>query len=285
MQYSSFKKIFLRLKDILKRYRASKGEAWAASITFYVMLSLPAVFTVLLSIVRYFIDEKTLGSLLGGFLPQSVYEGSLQAFLSASYAQHVSFSLLFSFIIALFSAGKVFSHLTLALGEVWHFPELILLGNEKISLSRRVFSFFKKRLRDALPLFILALSLILLASFNTLFHLFLPLFSSLFPNIPFLFPLLTSLLFISVSALVCGLFFYLFSAKRFTFRQWSRGGLLTAILLFMGQWGLGIYFRIVDIGNSFGALGSSIILLVWLYYSANIFLLGATAVCSITPKE
>jgi membrane protein len=278
-----FQKLRVLIQHLLKRYRSSHAEAWAASISFYTMLALPALFTVLFSGVRSFISQEELQLLFASFLPQAIFAGSLQDFIAASYEKPLALPLLFSLLIALFSAGKIFSHLTIALGEIWHFSPLVLPKKTKTTLIARVATFAQRRLSDILPLFILVCSLVVLILAHTVFHILLPLLTPLFPEVSLFLPLLSSLLFLSISGGVCALFFRIFSKKKFDARQCGLGGFMTAFLLFLGQLALGLYFRLVDVGDGFGALGSAVALLLWLYYSASIFLFGATLVCNIAP--
>ncbi|HUP60513.1 MAG TPA: YihY/virulence factor BrkB family protein [Thermoanaerobaculia bacterium] len=53
------------------------------------------------------------------------------------------------------------------------------------------------------------------------------------------------------------------------------GAVFTALLFVIGKFGLSIYLGKAAIGSSFGAAGSLVILLVWVYWSAQILLLGA----------
>ena len=53
------------------------------------------------------------------------------------------------------------------------------------------------------------------------------------------------------------------------------GALGTAGLFSIGKYGIGVYIGNSGITTSFGAAGSMIALLLWVYYSAQIFLLGA----------
>ena len=60
--------------------------------------------------------------------------------------------------------------------------------------------------------------------------------------------------------------------------QWrdvAVGAVGTALLFELGQFLLGYYFGSVSIGAPYGAAGGLIVLLVWVYYSAQVFLLGA----------
>lgn len=53
------------------------------------------------------------------------------------------------------------------------------------------------------------------------------------------------------------------------------GALLTAVLFTLGKYLIGLYIGRTSIASSYGAVGSILVLLVWVYYSAQIILLGA----------
>ncbi|MCA0174741.1 MAG: YihY/virulence factor BrkB family protein [Proteobacteria bacterium] len=53
------------------------------------------------------------------------------------------------------------------------------------------------------------------------------------------------------------------------------GALVTAVLLTLGRWGISFYLGHAAVASGYGAAGSLVAVLVWVYYSAQIFLLGA----------
>jgi len=53
------------------------------------------------------------------------------------------------------------------------------------------------------------------------------------------------------------------------------GALLTALLFYLGKMAIGLYLGKSGVTSSFGAAGSVVALLLWVYYSAQIFFLGA----------
>jgi membrane protein len=60
--------------------------------------------------------------------------------------------------------------------------------------------------------------------------------------------------------------------------QWSdvwMGAIVTAVLFTVGKYLIGLYIGYAGTSSAFGAAGSLIVVLVWVYYSAQIFLLGA----------
>lgn len=53
------------------------------------------------------------------------------------------------------------------------------------------------------------------------------------------------------------------------------GGLVTALLLTVGKWGIGFYFGNTAVGSAYGAAGSLVAFLLWIYYSMLVFFYGA----------
>ncbi len=64
-------------------------------------------------------------------------------------------------------------------------------------------------------------------------------------------------------------------ANRLPWKPVMGGGLLTALLFSIGKWGVGLYLAKSTVPTAFGAAASFAALLLWLYYTAQIFLLGA----------
>jgi membrane protein len=62
---------------------------------------------------------------------------------------------------------------------------------------------------------------------------------------------------------------------RIAWRDVWVGAAVTALLFVIGKWAIGLYLGKSDVGSTFGAFGSLVIVMIWVYYSAQIFLLGA----------
>ncbi len=83
-------------------------------------------------------------------------------------------------------------------------------------------------------------------------------------------------LLISIAAFT-GLFAVIFRFLPDTSVKWreaSIGAAVTAFLFVLGKFALGLYLSEAAVGSSFGAAGSIIVVLVWVYWSALIFLFG-----------
>jgi membrane protein len=84
-----------------------------------------------------------------------------------------------------------------------------------------------------------------------------------------------SLLFLVVMTLLFALVFKVLPDVHIPWRDVWVGGVVTALLFAVGQLLTGLYLSVVGVGSAYGAAGSLIALLVWLYYSAMTFLFGA----------
>jgi membrane protein len=62
------------------------------------------------------------------------------------------------------------------------------------------------------------------------------------------------------------------------------GAIFTAVLFSLGKYGIGVYLGNSGVTSSFGAAGSIIALLLWVYYSAQIFFFGAEFTRQYTLK-
>jgi len=77
-----------------------------------------------------------------------------------------------------------------------------------------------------------------------------------------------------ISVLVAAIYKVLPDAK-LTWRDVLVGAIITALLFSLGKFLIGLYLAHSAVASSYGAAGALIVILMWVYYSAQIFLLGA----------
>ncbi len=80
--------------------------------------------------------------------------------------------------------------------------------------------------------------------------------------------------FLLTATIFAGLYKFLPDARVAWQDVWI-GAALTSVFFIFGQYLLSFYFRRADIGSAYGAAGSLVVLLLWVYYSAQIWLFGA----------
>jgi membrane protein len=75
--------------------------------------------------------------------------------------------------------------------------------------------------------------------------------------------------------LLFAMIYKILPAVRIAWRDVVIGALVTALMFSIGKWAIGLYLGNSAVASSYGAAGSIILVLLWVYYSAQIFLLGA----------
>jgi membrane protein len=83
--------------------------------------------------------------------------------------------------------------------------------------------------------------------------------------------LISGLLMMTLFALV----YRILPDVRLSWREVAWGSALTAVLFLLGKYLIGFYLRQTGVASTYGAAGSLVLVLLWIYYSALIFILGA----------
>jgi membrane protein len=95
------------------------------------------------------------------------------------------------------------------------------------------------------------------------------------PNIPLVFRAITVLVLLSVTTALFALLYRVLPDVHLRWRDVTTGALVTAVLFTIGQQFIGLYLGQSTVASSYGAAGSVMILLLWVYYSCQILLFGA----------
>jgi membrane protein len=100
-------------------------------------------------------------------------------------------------------------------------------------------------------------------------------FSGLLPMPESVLQALTSVVSLVVIAALFALIYKFMPDVDLGWREVAAGATLTSLLFSLGKLVIGLYLGKTGLGSTYGAAGSLVVLLVWVYYSAQVFLLGA----------
>jgi len=100
-------------------------------------------------------------------------------------------------------------------------------------------------------------------------------FGGLLPGWELLLQLLNIAISLSVETLLFGMIYKLMPSVPIAWRDVWVGGAVTAVLFELGKTLIGVYMGKAAISSSYAAAGSIAVVLIWVYYAAQIFLLGA----------
>ena len=172
-----------------------------------------------------------------------------------------------SALVLLVGATTVFAELQSALDRIWHVPERAKPSGLWAVLRARLLSF---GLILGLA-FLLVVSLIVsaaLAAFDGWI-------GGLLPGWELLLQGLNALVSFAIITLLFAMIFKLMPTTPIAWRDVWIGAIVTAVLFELGKLLIGLYLGKSGFSESFAAAGSLVVLVAWVYYAAQIFLLGA----------
>ncbi len=118
---------------------------------------------------------------------------------------------------------------------------------------------------------LLLASLLLSAILTTLSNLEIGIFS----NFSFIWGLLDNAVSFALVTLLFALVYRYLPDVTISWKDVWVGATITALLFALGKWGLGFYLGRASFASTYGAAGSLVVILAWVYYSAQILLFGA----------
>ncbi len=265
------KHIFDLGRKAVAAYMADYAMSMGAAIAYYTIFSLAPLLVIVIAVAgALFGREAVEGQIvtqLGGLIGQ---EGAIfvQTLLrSASDTGRGMVAGLVSLAVLVIGATTVFAELQRAMDRIWHVPESAKPSGIWALLRARLLSF---GLILGLA-FLLMLSLVVsaaLAAFGQWTH-------GLMLGWETVLQCLNMLVSVFISTLLFAMIFKLMPSVRIAWRDVWIGAGVTAVLFEIGKLLIGLYLGKSAVTESFAAAGSLVVLLAWVYYATQIFLLGA----------
>jgi membrane protein len=242
----------------------------SAALAYYALLSLAPLIVLALAIAGFALDEEAarggiareLGSLVGTKGAEAVE--SIVKNAKAPAAGVVS--TVVGVVVLLFGASGVFGELEGALDAIWEVSPRPGRGLKGM-IRDRLFSF-------AMVMgvaFLLLVSLLVSAALAAVGRIL----SGVLPGGEVVWQVIN---FAVSLAVVSGLFALTFKTvphARVAWRDVWVGAVVTALLFTLGKLLIGLYLGKASISSAYGAAGSLVVLVIWVYYSASILLFGA----------
>ncbi len=264
------KELFATVKETFQEWSKDKAFAWAAALAYFTVFSIAPLLLISISIVGLVVGQRAAEGEVFTRVEQLVAPQAARAIeqVVASAAQRRGgiIGVVVGTVVLLWGASNIFKQLQLAVDTMWDIEPKPGGG---------IVKFIRTRIVSVLM--VLSVGLVLLASLALSTAL-----SALWSRLRAWFPLpsgILPLLDITVSFLIVTVLFTLiFRFLPHASANWSLsllGAMITAILFSIGKLAVGYYLGQSNIASSYGSLGSLVVFLLWINYSAQIFLLGA----------
>jgi membrane protein len=262
-----FGKIREFVGDLVSAWNEEKPSRLAAALAYYGMFSFVPVVYIVIKVAGIFVNDQLLSQQIFARLtvvlgPETAsYIQDLVIATEGATTGGTFIATLVSFAALFYSASGLFTNLQYSLNTIWHVP---------IEKKSGFLNFIKNRLLAFILIIGVGLILVIGAFGSVVFSIIasiLP-FGSIDLDI-------SVIAIIALAMLLFALIYKLLPEVYIAWRDVWLGALITSLLVYIGGWALGFYFRVSGVGTAFEAAGALAILLVGIYYIAQIFLSGA----------
>lgn len=265
--------IFYLFRDAAVAWSTDRASIYAAGLAYYTIFSLAPLLVFSVTIAGFVVSRGNvqleifivLSRVAGeevARLVDSLIETTLASRASSQVATGVSF------VVLLAGASGIFNQLKTALNKIWGIIPIPPQGWRGVLFNIRNYAF------SFLLVFGMGVLLLTFVIVDTFLSTLNAIVGDVFPNLPSLPP---------VTSLIAPLFMLLFFAVIFKslpdvqvrWRTVWWGALVTTILFALGALIIGRVLVLTSTGSIYGAASALIILLVWIYFSAQIVMFGA----------
>jgi membrane protein len=257
------------LKDVYAGWSKHAVSKLGASLAYYAILSLAPLVLIVISVAGLVFGTEAARQALLTQVQQLVgSEGAEMVGTMIASAQKPATSIIatvLGVVMLLFGASGVFAELHDSLNEIWEVNNTPSQGFWGVIRER--FVSFGMVLGIG---FLLLVSLLLSAGLSAVGELFQTL-----PVPAFVLQAVNQLLSVFVITLLFAAIYRFLPSDRLPWNDLWVGSLGTAILFVIGKFAVGAYLGHAGVGSAYGAAGSLVVLLVWIYYAAQLFFVGA----------
>lgn len=264
-----FRELWGLLKDTYYEWRQDNATVLGAALAFYTIFSLAPILIIIVAIVGFILGQGSVQIYLFDKLAEFVGNDNASNIMGIVQARYQPGSGLRATIIAisiiLVGSTTIFVMLKNALNTMWGVETTS--GGLLYILKERILSFVIVLFVGA----ILFLSMTL-SSFISTMHLFL----GNYVHIPFvLIGVTDNILSIILLTFLFAILYKILPDVRISWGDVWIGGAITALLFTLGKYLLGLYLARNTISSAYGAAGSFVVILLFVYYSAQIIFFGA----------
>jgi membrane protein len=259
------------LKQVFNAWLDDDVPSMGAALAYYTLFSLAPLLLIVISVAGLVFGQEAARGEIESQLRTLMGEpgaNAVQALLaSVGKPSESTQATLLGVLLLLIGATTVFGELQSALDRIWRVPATAPVRGWLHLIRARLLSF---GMILAIG-FLLMVSLVLSAALATMERLWSPLFGGWISlasasNAAAGFVLVTAMF---------ALIYKVMPRAQVLWRDVWTGALFTALLFSLGKALIGVYIGRSGIASGFGAAGSLVVVLLWVYYSAQIFLIGA----------
>ncbi len=264
------KDLLILFRQAFSEWSEDKAPRLAAALAYYTVFSIPPLLLTVIGIAGWFFDrsavQKAVLDQVSGLLSPGMADAIATILDSTGSPGKGGVAAAIGAVTLLIGASGVFGQLQDALNTIWEVKPKPGQGIWFL-IQKRLFSFLMVLVLGFLLLVSMVLSTTL-AALSGVIQTWLPGSSNVFGLINFFLPF-------AAITLLFGLMFKYMPDARMAWKDVWLGAVITSLLFNVGKTLIGLYLARSNPASAFGAAASIVLIFVWVYYSAQILLIGA----------
>jgi membrane protein len=267
---ASLNDLWVVFKDSVREWQDDYAPSMGAALAYYTIFSIAPLLVIVIAIAGLvFGSDAASGAIfeqMRGMVGDSGATAIQGLVKSASKPAASILAAITGFATLILGATTVLGELQSALDRIWRAPPVEDKGWWRL-IRTRVLSFGMILAIGFLLLVSLVLSAAIIAMGDW--------WDSWLPNVRWLIETLNFIVSFLIVTALFAMIYKVLPRVRIGWRDVAIGAAVTALLFTFGKFLISLYIGKSGVSSGFGAAGSLVVLLVWVYYSAQIFLLGA----------
>jgi membrane protein len=265
------KKLWHILKKSFKGFSDDRVTTLSSSLAYYTVFSMAPLLIIIISLSGIFLGQEAaqgkIYAQLAKFIGSNTASQLQEMIKNASLTGKSEIAAIIGIVTLLVGATTVFAQIQDSINFIWGLKPKPKKGWLKL-LKNRFLSFSVIIGLGFLLLVSLSISALIDGFSNSL--------KAQFPHITVvIFYVINVILTLIITTLIFGAIFKVLPDAKIKWKDVIAGAIATAVLFMLAKFGISFYISKSNVGSTYGAAGSLVILLLWVYFSAMILFYGA----------
>lgn len=259
------------LKKSFKGFGNDRITKMSSSLSYYTIFSLAPLLIIVISLSGIFLGqdaaEGKIYHQLSSFVGSNTASQLQTMIENASLSGKSKFAAIIGIVTLIVGATTVFAQIQDTINYIWGI---------KPKPKKGWLNFLKNRFLSFSVIIGLAFLLLVSLTLSALVDAFSDSLKAHFPQITVvLLYIINTVITLLLTTLIFGTIFKVLPDAKIRWRDVLAGAVTTAILFMLAKFGISYYISKSNVGSTYGAAGSLVILLLWVYFSAMILYFGA----------
>ena len=259
------------LKTTFNEFDDDNAIKLSASLSYYTIFSLPPLLIIIMSVLSFFFGREAINGRffvqINGMVGNEAALQIQETIKNIELSDSVTFATIFGGIMLLIGASGVFAEIQSSINSIWGL---------KAKPNKGIMKFIKNRLMSFSMIASVGFLLLVSLMVNTVMDIINARLIIHFPNTTiYIFYVFNILILFITTTVLFSIIFKTLPDGHIAWKDALIGSSFTSFFFMFGKFAIGFYLGSSTVATVYGAAGSVIIILIWVYYSAIILYFGA----------